>query len=121
MRSFVPLLFILLSSCSKQSDFIYTVFKKGDKEINLQFPDRRDYLVYDETTPVLIQWKNMDRTNGSVMGAGIRIIDFKDETMITTFTPKKDYVKSDSLLVQFRFDIDGIIQNTSIKIPLREK
>jgi|GEM_PF-6723003 len=120
MRNFFPLLLILLTSCSKKSDFIYTVYKKGDKEIILQLPDHKDYLVYDQSTPVLVQWHNIDRRKSAIMGSGIKLVTSKGETMITTFTPKKDYIKSDSLLVQFRFEIDGIIQNTSIKIPLKD-
>ena len=114
------LFLILLLSCSKQTDFTYKVFKNGAQEINLQLPDYRNYLIYDETVPVLIEWKNIDRSKSAVTGSGIKLVGSKDETMITTFTPQKQYIKTDSLSVFFRFEIDGEIHNASIKIPLKD-
>ncbi|CAL2106844.1 conserved hypothetical protein [Tenacibaculum sp. 190524A02b] len=113
-------LLLILSSCNKskehQDKFTY---RKGSSSVELKILNGKNYLVYNKSTRVNFEWKNIDPKMSSIYGAGIKILELEgNNTTKTKILVPNGYLKKDTLNIKLNFKINGKNYKTEFNIPI---
>lgn len=114
------LLFLTLNSCteSKKSNSEF-IFENGESSVEIKILNGNDYLTYDTPIRTDFEWKNIDPKTGSIYGTGIKMLGTKNGITKTEINVPSNYLKSDTLNIKLRFEINGVKTGTEFNVPIK--
>jgi len=116
------LLFLTLNSCTESkkntSEFI---FENGESSVEIKILNGNNYLTYDTPIRTDFEWKNIDPKTGSIYGTGIKMLGTKNGITKTEINAPSNYLKSDTLNIKLRFEINGVKTGTEFNVPIRNE
>lgn len=116
------LLILTLVSCMESkkntSKFIY---ENGESSVEIKILNGKNHLTYDTSIRTDFEWKNIDPKTSSIYGAGIKMLGMKNGITETEINVPSNYLKSDTLNIKLRFEINGEKTGTEFNVPIKNE
>ena len=69
----------------------------------------------------ILNGKILTRKLGSIYGTGIKMLGTKNGITKTEINAPSNYLKSDTLNIKLRFEINGVKTGTEFNVPIRNE
>ncbi|MBT0609200.1 hypothetical protein [Aequorivita echinoideorum] len=119
LKSIIIFISLTIYGCEKpETKISELIYENGNKKIEIQIQDGKDYLEYDQPTETNFVLTNIAQNNFYVIGPGISVIQNKNGIMKTQIKVPRNYLETDTLNVKVSFGKKPE-ENHEFNIPMK--
>ena len=119
-KNLIFIISVTLLSCGKaeKPENRYK-FEHRSSGVEMKILNGKNFLVYDEPTLVIFEWKYIDKYSWIILGSGIRILNYHNNITETEIKVPSNYLKNDTLRIDLRYVSQDDTIKTVFNVPVR--